>query len=140
MSVNQDSSAPSAPVARDEVRIRRAPKLPAFMIVGGGLGAIATYVATSLFPIDPQVGFAALFGYFALFGITAGVVLGAVIALVIDRVGLSRARNVTVERETIITPLYGEPSAGEPSAGEPSAGEPSAGEPSAGEPSAGTAR
>jgi hypothetical protein len=100
------ASAPatSAPASTDEVRIRRAPKLSAFMIVGGGLGAIVTFVLTNLFPVDPQVGFAALFGYFALYGVTAGVLVGALIALVIDRVGLSRARSVTVERETIVTP------------------------------------
>lgn len=91
-------------VPRDEVRIRRAPKLSAFMIVGGGLGAIVTFILTNLFPVDPQVGFAALFGYFALYGVTAGVLIGAVTALIIDRVGLSRARSVTVERETIVTP------------------------------------
>jgi hypothetical protein len=75
------------------------------MIVGGGLGAIVTFVVTNMFPVDPQVGFAALFGYFALYGVTAGVLIGAVIALILDRVGLARARSVTVERETIVTPV-----------------------------------
>jgi cell division septal protein FtsQ len=105
MSESNESTAATTQAARDEVRIRRAPKLPAFMIVGGGVGAIATYIGTSLFPIDPTVGFAALFGYFALYGVTVGVVVGALLALIIDRIGLSRARNVMVERETIITPV-----------------------------------
>ena len=82
-----------------EVRIRRAPKYPAFMIVGGGIGAIVTFVLTALFPVDPKVGFAALFGFFALYGVTAGVLVGAVLALVFDRVLLRRARPATVVTE-----------------------------------------
>lgn len=82
-----------------EVRIRRAPKYPAFMIVGGGIGAIVTFVLTALFPVDPKVGFAALFGYFALYGVTGGVLVGALLALLFDRVLLRRARPATVVTE-----------------------------------------
>jgi len=82
-----------------EVRIRRAPKYPAFMIVGGGIGAIVTFILTALFPVDPKVGFGALFGYFALYGVTAGVLVGAVLALLFDRALLRRARPATVVTE-----------------------------------------
>jgi len=82
-----------------EVRIRRAPKYPAFMIVGGGIGAIVTFVLTALFPVDPKVGFAALFGYFALYGVTAGVLIGALLALLLDRMLLRRSRPATVVTE-----------------------------------------
>lgn len=81
----------------EKVTVRRAPKIPAFMIVGGGVGAIVTYILTSLQPADPAVGFGALFAYFSLFGIPAGIVLGAVVAIVIDRVSIRRARSVEVE-------------------------------------------
>lgn len=91
-------------VEEAELTIRRAPKIPAFLIVGGGLGAIVTFVLTALFPIDPQVGFVALFGYFALFGVTGGVLLGALVALVLDRIATRRARTARVIRETIETP------------------------------------
>ena len=90
----------SSPTEPDTVTVRRAPKYPAFMIVGGGIGAIVTFVLTALQPADPAVGFGALFAYFALFGVTGGVVLGAVLALILDRVSTRRARAVTVEVTT----------------------------------------
>ena len=80
------------------VSIRRAPKYSAFMIVGGGLGAIVTFIVTRLFPVDPMVGFWSLFAYFALFGIAAGVLLGGLLALFFDRRSRRRAGTVVVER------------------------------------------
>lgn len=88
--------------------MRRAPKFPAFMIVGGGIGAMVTYILTALFPVDPNVGFGALFAYFALYGVTAGVVLGAVLALILDRRSTRRAKSVAVEREVTDAPAEGE--------------------------------
>ena len=81
-----------------QASIRRAPKFGAFLVVGGGLGLIATLVLTSLFPADPRVGFAASFAYFALFGVPAGVLIGALLALLFDRRSRKRAKSVTVER------------------------------------------
>jgi NhaP-type Na+/H+ or K+/H+ antiporter len=86
---------------KSEVRLRRAPKLPVFLVLGALVGFFATLIVTSLFPADPKVGFVASFGYFLLFGIPAGVVLGAVVGLIIDRVSIARARTVTVEREVV---------------------------------------
>lgn len=90
-----------ADTANADVRVRRAPRFGAFMVVGGGLAAIATLIITGLFPADPSVGFIALFAYFCLFTIPAGVVIGAVIALVLDRRSLRRARTVTAVHETV---------------------------------------
>jgi NhaP-type Na+/H+ or K+/H+ antiporter len=87
-----------------DVRVRRAPKFGAFMVVGGGLGAIVTLVLTSLFPSDPNVGFIALFAYFCLYGIPAGVVLGALVALILDRRSSKRARTVAAEHESVEPP------------------------------------
>jgi len=91
-------------VTETQARIRRAPKYPAFMIVGGGIGAIVTFILTMLFPSDPNVGFAALFGYFALYGVTAGVVLGALLALFVDRFLLRRAKDATIELTVVEAP------------------------------------
>ena len=83
----------------DQVTVRRAPKYPAFLIVGGGIGAAVTFILTSLFPFDPTVGFGASFAYFCLFGVPVGVVLGALLAIILDRRATKRARQVGVEIE-----------------------------------------
>ncbi len=100
-------SEPAGPV--DTVTIRRAPKIGAFLAVGGVLGALGTLVLTSLFPSDPSVGFVALFAYFCLYGIPAGVLLGALLALTLDRRSARRAKTVDVIRKTVEEP--GEPPA-----------------------------
>ena len=85
----------------DQVTVRRAPRIPAFIAVGAVLGALVTLVLTSLFPADPSVGFGALFAYFALYGVTGGIVLGAIVGIILDRVSTRRAKTVTVETETV---------------------------------------
>jgi hypothetical protein len=93
-------------VESGSARIRRAPKYPPFLIIGGGVGAIATFILTMSYPVDPAVGFGPLFGYFSLFGIPAGVAVGALVALVLDRVSVRRARAATVEHETVEPEAY----------------------------------
>jgi len=80
-----------------KVTVRRAPKFPAFIIVGAGLGAIVTFILTNLFPVDPAIGFGAMFGYFALYGVTFGAVAGAILAIVLDRRATKRAKAFEVE-------------------------------------------
>jgi len=93
-------------VEEGNVSIRRAPKYGPFMIVGGGIGAIVTFVLTMSFPADPSVGVGALFGYFSLFGIPAGVAVGAVVALLLDRSSRRRSTAATVEHETVEPEAY----------------------------------
>ena len=83
------------------VKIRRAPKIGAFLVVGGLVGALVTLVLTAQFPVDPNVGFIPLFGYFCLFCIPAGVLLGALLALAFDRRSRKRSREVTAAREQV---------------------------------------
>ena len=87
-----------------EVRLRRAPRLPVFLLAGAILGAIVTLIITSLSDADPKVGFAASYGYFCLYGVPAGVVLGAIVGLALDRRSIRRARTVTAERAQVETP------------------------------------
>jgi hypothetical protein len=92
---------PEVRIVQTEVRIRRAPKVPVFLALGALFGAIVTLILTSAFPVDPTIGFPATVGYFMLYGIPAGAVLGALLALLLDRMSARRARNVTVEHTTV---------------------------------------
>lgn len=86
----------------DQVKIRRAPKFGAFLAVGAVAGFIATLILTSLFPTDPSVGLPATVAYFSLYGVSAGVVLGAVVALILDRRSSKRAKSISVEHEEVV--------------------------------------
>jgi ABC-type Co2+ transport system permease subunit len=88
-------------VSESEVSIRRAPKVGVFLVLGAVLGAIVTLMLTSLFTADPTVGFLASFAYFCLFGVPAGLLLGAIVAIVLDVISTRRARTVTVARDEV---------------------------------------
>ncbi len=88
-----------------EVRVRRAPRLPVFLVLGAILGAIVTLVVTATVgQVDPKVGFGASYGYFCVFGVPAGIVFGALVGLVLDRRSQRRARVITAEREQVEAP------------------------------------
>lgn len=79
---------------RTAVTIRRAPKLPAFAVVGALVGFLAALILTSAFEVDPAVGFGATLGYLSLYAIPLGLVLGVVIALLLDGRASRRATEV----------------------------------------------
>lgn len=64
------------------------------------LGFLGTAVVTSLYPADPSLGFATVFAYFSLYGITGTVAIGIVLWLIIDIRSRKRAMDVTLEIET----------------------------------------
>jgi hypothetical protein len=108
--VSDQTPAPE-PGERHQLSVRRAPKISAFMVVGGFLGFVATLIATVSVPTDPtsQVGLGTLVAYFSLYGITAGVVVGAVLGIVLDRVSRKRARTMEAVHEVVDpAPIEGE--------------------------------
>jgi hypothetical protein len=119
---------PQATVITAQVSLRRAPKYSVFLVLGALVGAIVTLIVTALFPVDPDIGFAALYGYFVLYGIPIGIVLGALVAFAFDRRSTKRAREMTAE-QTTVDPLPAEATI-EPEGDDPGA-ETSATEPSA---------
>jgi hypothetical protein len=97
-----------AGATEQRVSIRRAPKVSVFMALGAVLGVITALVLTSAFPIDPLVGFAATFGYLCVYFVPAGLVFGALVALILDRTSRRHAHDVTMARDTVReTPIEG---------------------------------
>jgi LPS O-antigen subunit length determinant protein (WzzB/FepE family) len=86
------------------VRIRRAPKFSVFLVLGAVVGIFVALLLTASFPIDPKVGFGPIFGYFAIYGLVGGVLIGAIVALIFDRVLARRAKTVTVTVDRLQVP------------------------------------
>ncbi|MGN6326642.1 potassium transporter Trk [Pseudolysinimonas sp.] len=84
-----------------QAHLRRAPRLPVFLVLGAVLGVIAALVLTAVGQLDPKVGFGATFGYLCLWCIPLGILVGALVAIVIDQVSRRRARLVSVERAMV---------------------------------------
>jgi hypothetical protein len=92
-------------VERDEVNVRRAPKVPVFLIMGAALGVVVSLIVTSLFPFDSGEGVAQTYGYISLWGLTIGGAVGCVVAIVAERITSRGAKRVQVERERLEVPV-----------------------------------
>jgi hypothetical protein len=84
-----------------QAHIRRAPRVAVFLVLGAVLGAIVAFVLTAVGHVSPRVGFGATWGYLCLLCVPAGLVVGAIVALVLDRVSRRRSRLVTVEHASV---------------------------------------
>lgn len=87
------------PGEQEPMELRRAPRFAPFAALGIALGLIGTIIATSLFPVDPSVGFSVLVGYFSLFGVSAGLAIGLVWWLILDWRSKRRARRIRAQKE-----------------------------------------
>ena len=126
------AAVPAETTVETAVSIRRVPKYPRFIILGGGLGAIVTFILTASFPSDPTIGFGALFGYFLIFGVPVGIVLGGLLAIGLDLAWRRRAREAVAAHTTVdALPYEGEllddgDAATDPGATDPNAADPNA--------------
>jgi hypothetical protein len=75
-----------------------------FVVIGALLGVLVALVLTASFPIDPKVGFGPVFGYFAIYGFVAGILVGSLVALVFDRILSRRAKTVAVTVDRLQVP------------------------------------
>ncbi|UVJ39068.1 hypothetical protein [Arthrobacter sp. CJ23] len=83
--------------ARRGITVRRAPKFVPFMALGAVVGIIiAAFVAYGL-PGDPSFDAGAVFGFFLVAFAAGGVLLGALSALILDRLSVRRAQHAVVE-------------------------------------------
>ncbi|WP_427135806.1 hypothetical protein [Pseudarthrobacter sp. S9] len=77
--------------------VRRAPKYVPFLILGGLVGvAVAAVIAYGV-PGDAAYDRGSVFGFFMVLCAAGGVILGAVAALLLDRLSVRRAGHAVVE-------------------------------------------
>jgi hypothetical protein len=99
--------APNAVTSPDQVTIRRAPRFSVFILGGAVLGFLVTVVVVLLtMGLDrgdqqETTGFTGLVGYFSLYGVSIGMLVGALVAVVLDRTSTRRAARLTAERVTV---------------------------------------
>ena len=94
-------------VTDDVVTVRRAPRYGRFITLGALVGAVVALILTFAFSGQPVEGTVSpgfdkgqVFGFLLLVCATIGATLGALVALVIDRVSAKRARSVTALHES----------------------------------------
>jgi hypothetical protein len=114
---------PQEPVpARERAVVRRAPKIWGFLGLGAMLGVVATIILTLVFrPADgaatvtedgTQFGLSQVFGFLLVCLIPLGAALGALVAIVLDRILSRRAVEVDVERIGVEGPATSAPTEG----------------------------
>lgn len=82
---------------RREVTVRRAPKYVPFLVLGALVGVAAAAVVAYAVPGDATFDPGAVFGFFLVMFAACGAILGAALALVLDRRSLKRQDRAVVE-------------------------------------------
>jgi hypothetical protein len=90
-------SVPGSTPERREVTVRRAPKYVPFLILGGLVVVVAAAIIAYALPGDASYDASSVFGFFMVLCAAGGVILGAAVALVLDRVSVRRAERAVVE-------------------------------------------
>jgi hypothetical protein len=93
----------------ETVDLRRAPKITVFLIAGAALGIVLAMILTFAFhgsdAPSPNTSIVystgQVFGFLALICGVAGLAIGGIVALILDRTVGRRTRRVTVDRETV---------------------------------------
>ncbi len=95
-STGADTPEESAPERR-EISVRSAPRFVPFLVLGGLLGVVvAAFIAYGIpggVGYDPQT----VFGFFMVLCAAGGVIVGGIVALVLDRLSVRRAKRAFVE-------------------------------------------
>lgn len=91
----------TARVTREEVVVRRSPRVWRILALGAGLGAIAAFITTFALPETPGFEKGQIFGFSLLLFVVLFGALAALLVILLERVVGRRTRTVTAERLTV---------------------------------------
>lgn len=86
-----------SPAERREVTVRRAPKYVPFLVLGAVVGILAAAVVAYALPGSDSFDPGAVFGFFLVMFAGGGAILGAILALVLDRRSVRKQQRAVVE-------------------------------------------
>lgn len=86
-----------SPAERREVTVRRAPKYVPFLVLGAMVGILAAAVVAYALPGSDSFDPGAVFGFFLVMFAGGGAILGAILALVLDRRSVRKQQRAVVE-------------------------------------------
>lgn len=84
--------------ARREVTVRHAPRFAPFMGLGVLVGVIIAAIVAYAGPGDATLTRESIFGFFIMVFAIPGLLLGALLVLVLDRISVRRSRRAVAER------------------------------------------
>jgi hypothetical protein len=93
----EDQPETEALLYEESVRVRRSPRYWRFMLTGAVVFAIVVFIVTYSLPQGSGYDRNTVFGFMLLVGVAVGITLGAVAALLADRV-TRRGRTVVADR------------------------------------------
>lgn len=100
---NQQKSA-TATGDVQQVRVRKAPKYGTFVILGGLLGAIAAIVVGAGNPVTDEFDAGQVVAFLAMVFVGIGLGMGALVALILDRLLARRARTLNAQHSSGVIP------------------------------------
>ncbi|MFD5276050.1 hypothetical protein ACFWIX_00675 [Pseudarthrobacter sp. NPDC058362] len=86
-----------SPAERREVTVRRAPKYVPFLVLGAVVGILAAAVVAYALPGSDSFDPGAVFGFFLVMFAGGGAILGAILALLLDRRSVRKQQRAVVE-------------------------------------------
>lgn len=86
------------PPERRQVTVRRAPKFGPFMGLGALIGFIAALIVAYTGPADPTLTRESVLGFFTVVFAIPGLLIGALVVLLLDRISVRRMKRATAER------------------------------------------
>ena len=93
----------------ETVRVRRAPKISVFLILGAALGVLVAMILTFAFKgtaeVSPNTGVeytqGQVFGFLVLICAPIGIALGGIVALIFDRRSRRHTHEIAVDHESV---------------------------------------